>query len=185
MYDMYWFAQGLHKTAGYRQVSMRRFVKNIPPVSGSCGFETMLAIGCGGRSYLGKLHFCHPYAASRGECQKTIAEYINAPDKTRVTWGYILNEDEQKRRFVIKNILHVQGISFAEYREKFKAELCDDFPILREWEEQNYAQAPAAAESSGQIRLTPLGLSLSDCLGPALISAEVRQRMQREAERQK
>ena len=189
-YDMYWFAQSLLKTAGYTQVSMRRFIKNSPLSSDnglpkeSCGFETMLAIGSGGRSYLGKLHFCHPYTADMRVCQKIIADYIDAPDKTRVTWGYILNEDEQKRRFVIKNILHVQGISPVEYREKFKTELCDDFPILREWEEQDYAQAPAAAESSGQIRLTSLGLSLSDYIGPMLVSAEVRQRMERSAELQ-
>ena len=185
MYDMYWLARDILLASGYTQISMRRFVKESPSAPGSgfskesCGFETMLAIGCGGRSYLGNLHFCQPYAVSRGKCQKIISDYINTQDKTNVTHGYLLNQEELKRRFVIKNLLHVNGISLSEYSETFKTELQNDFPILNEWAEQGFIKA-----ISDRIQLTPLGLSLSDYIGPMLISEEVRQRMENSAERQ-
>ena len=183
MYKMYHLACDILLAAGYSQISMRRFVKNSPDSQAGCGFETMLAIGCGGRSYLGNLHFCRPYSISRSESEKIISDYINDQDKTLVTHGYLLNQEEQKRRFVIKNLLHIHGIFPAEYREIFKTDLYSDFPVLREWVEQGYLQIQAA-ESSFQIKLTPLGLSLSDYIGPELISAEVRQRMERSMERQ-
>jgi len=185
IYEMYWLARDILLASGYTQISMRRFVNESPSAVGcgfpneSCGFETMLAIGCGGRSYLGNLHFCQPYAVSHGKCQKIIADYINTQDKTKLTHGYLLNQEELKRRFVIKNLLHVNGISVAAYSAAFKTELRNDFPILYEWVDNDYTEAV-----SDRIQLTPLGLSLSDYIGPMLISEEVRQRMENSAERQ-
>ena len=41
---------------------MRRFTKGaVKAEAVSCGYENTLSVGCGGRSYLGPLHFCTPY----------------------------------------------------------------------------------------------------------------------------
>ncbi|MCL1790260.1 MAG: STM4012 family radical SAM protein [Peptococcaceae bacterium] len=170
-YAMYLLARDILTSSGYTQISMRRFVKTPSPSPTSCGFDPMLAIGCGGRSYLGNLHYSQPYAPGRTPCKQIIEHYIATPNKTLVTHGYLLNQDELKRRFVIKNLLHVFGVSPAQYRETFLSELCDDFPVLYEWSRQDN---PYTRIHNTQISLTPLGLSLSDNLGPSLISQEVR-----------
>ncbi|MDR2736912.1 MAG: STM4012 family radical SAM protein [Gracilibacteraceae bacterium] len=172
LHDMYWLARDLLTNAGYTQLSMRRFVKHPSPAPTSCGFEPMLAIGCGGRSYLGDLHFCHPFVLSPSARQQIIMAYIDTPDKTRITHGYLLNQNEHKRRFLIKNLLHIHGISLAEYQKVFQTDLPHDFPILHEWAQQGFTQT-----IDNHIRLTPLGLSLSDSIGPKLISPAVRRRM--------
>ena len=59
---------------GYHQDSMRRFVRRESENREflDCGSGTSLALGCGGRSYLGSLHFCTPYAITRTDCLKEL-----------------------------------------------------------------------------------------------------------------
>jgi oxygen-independent coproporphyrinogen-3 oxidase len=173
-YSMYWLARDILTDAGYTQLSMRHFVTNPPLPVSSCGFDPMLAIGCGGRSYLGDLHCSQPYATDRAACTDIVESYIRMPDKARITHGYLLNEDEHKRRYTIKNLLHTSGISLAEYHQHFRSYIYDDFPILHEWAQLGYLDSTNTA--TNQITLTPLGLSLSDYLGPQLVSPAVRQR---------
>jgi oxygen-independent coproporphyrinogen-3 oxidase len=169
---MYRFARDHLTAAGYFQISMRRFTKKVPERSGSCGFENMLAIGCGGRSYLGDLHFCSPYAVGREHCLSIIDRFIKATDKTAITHGFILDEEEAKRRFVIKNLLFYRGLSLIDYRERFRSELLADFPLIDRLLTLLYA-----VNTDGFIRLTPLGLSLSDHIGPMFISPAVEAKM--------
>jgi len=206
-YEMYQHAVKQLTAAGYTQASMRRFVRDtesattepattkctatipattIPTATEAaspdatatvaaaknCGFENMLAIGCGGRSYIGNLHFCHPYATQRQDCERIISHFIQAPQKTAINHGYLLNEDEMKRRFVIKNLLHCQGLSFEAYAQAFNSNATADFPMLLDFAEKNYATI-----SHSLIQLTLLGLSLSDYIGPQLISEEVKRRV--------
>ncbi|EDA4525221.1 coproporphyrinogen III oxidase family protein, partial [Salmonella enterica subsp. enterica serovar Reading] len=64
MHGYYVLARDLLRNAGYTQTSMRRFVLNPAPSAAaeSCGFENSLALGAGGRSYLGNLHYCSPWS---------------------------------------------------------------------------------------------------------------------------
>ena len=48
-----------------------------------CGFGTSLALGCGGRSYLGDLHFCTPYAVTGSGCRASLEEYERTEDFSR------------------------------------------------------------------------------------------------------
>ena len=141
----------------------------------SCGFENTVSIGCGGRSYIGNLHFCTPYYVRQQDCRKVLESYTNCENYLPVKHGYLLSEEEQRRRYVIKNILFCCGLSRGEYREMFSGEVGEDFPVLRDWIQSGYAY-----EEQGNIYLTEKGMSLSDALGPMLISEEVREKMRRE-----
>lgn len=157
---------------GYIQYSMRRFVRQdyaaaIP--AETCGFGNTLSLGCGGRSYLGNLHFCTPYAVGQTECKRQLESYLATQDYTRITHGFILDQDEERRRYVIKNILFASGLDVRKYGQIFSGNLDRDFPLLPLWKEEGYVE-----ESGGKYQLTEEGMARSDALGPQLISDKVR-----------
>ncbi len=163
--------------AGYRQDSMRRFVWSG---SGSsertfveCGFGSSLALGCGGRSYLGNLHFCSPYALPGRECLARLAEYEAVSDHTRITHGFLLSDGEQKRRYLIRHLLIRPGLDRQRYRAVFGTDVTADFSLLEDWEERGYVE-----QKGGYLTLSGEGLALSDYLGPQLISPDVERAMQ-------
>ena len=155
---------------------MRRFVRPESP-GGSrefsdCGFGSTLSLGCGGRSYLGNLHSCTPYAVTRESCLEQLVQYEETTDFCAVTHGILLSEEEQKRRFVIRHLLILPGLPLAAYREAFHGDAAADFPILHEWMEQGFLE-----EQGDCLALTEKGMGLSDYLGPMLISKEVQDKM--------
>ena len=166
------------KEQGYDQVSMRRFVKKKGSVCPGreyqdCGFTGSLALGCGGRSYLGRLHTCASYRTTRQGILQEIEEFREREDFCSVTNGILLSDEEIRRRYVIKHLLIYPGISKAAYRDHFGAELTEAFPILLEWIRQGWLEET----SDSFLRLTEEGLSLSDYIGPQLISEDVRRKM--------
>jgi len=180
------------RSEGFRQDSMRRFVRQAKAREYSeCGFGTSLALGCGGRSYLGNLHFCSPYAITKGECLARLAEYEATGDFTQITHGILLSEEELKRRYVIRHLLMMPGLSIDSYQDAFGSRVMEDFSILKDWmdrgfveiyrQEQGLCQAAGAEQggpqAAGFIRLTQMGLGLSDYLGPQLISPQIRAAM--------
>lgn len=173
-YRQYCQAAWYLKDHGYRQDSMRRFVRAESQNREfcECGFGTTLSLGCGGRSYIGSLHFCTPYSVSQPECLLQLERFLTTQDYLRITHGFFLSEEEVKRRYVIKHLLMVPGIKKASYRERFKTEVQKEFPVLNLWTENGYVK-----DSDGYLSLTEEGLGLSDYLGPALISDEVRSKM--------
>lgn len=171
-YALYQCGSRFLRENGYRQDSMRRFVRGSGERGFSeCGFGASLALGCGGRSYLGNLHFCSPYAITRRECLRRLDEYERTEDFTRITHGIFLSEEEQKRRYVIRHLLIAPGIDRRRYRERFGGEVTEDFPVLKNW------AACGFVREAGFLSLTKEGLGLSDYLGPQLISPGVRAAM--------
>lgn len=173
-YRMYGAARRYLRERGYVPYSMRRFVRegDAGGLTG-CGFENTLSIGCGGRTYIDELHFCMPYGVRQSQCRQILASYMGEEDYLAVRHGYILSGEERRRRYVIKNILFACGLSIGDYREHFKTDPRQEFPILEEWIRQGYARSDGEG-----IRLTEEGFCLSDYLGPMLISDEVREKMQ-------
>ena len=178
-FAQYQTAAGFLRENGFRQDSMRRFVRReTERIFSECGFGTSIGLGCGGRSYLGKLHFCTPYAITRGECFARLKDYEDTIDFTKITHGIVLSEEEQKRRYVIRHLLIRPGMETNRYQELFGSDALEDFPVLREWVEHGFA---VLREESWQgnptqrryLTLTETGLGLSDYLGPQLISPEV------------
>lgn len=161
---------------GYEQYSMRRFVRSdvaaVFPAE-SCGFGNTLSLGCGGRSYLGNLHFCTPYSVRQTQCIQQLDAYLETKDYTKITHGFILDEEEEKRRYVAKNILFASGLNVKEYDRIFAGDLKQDFPLLSDWKNEGYLRL-----CGENYLLTEKGMAYSDALGPQLISERVRGLMQ-------
>lgn len=175
--ELYYMGRNFLRMAGYRQDSMRRFVRQqgySECALSLCGFGNTLSVGCGGRSYIGALHFSTPYEVRKKQCVLRLEEYIRQENYLQVNHGYLLSEEEQKRRYVIKHILFGRGILQEDYRKNFGGNVLQDFPLLMGWCEEGYA-----VQSEEYITLTEKGLALSDYLGPQLISEEVRERMEK------
>ncbi len=174
-YRMYLELRDYLNQQGYVSYSMRRFVKhgNVSEM-GSCGFDNTISIGCGGRSYVDNLHVCQPYAVGQNACMNILETYLTETDHVTPRHGYVLSEEEQKRRYVIKNILFGNGISVTEYEQVFRGDIQTDFPIIADWEKKGYV-----VRDTSKIALTEEGISLSDYLGPMLISSEVAEKMRR------
>lgn len=167
-------ASGYLRSEGFRQDSMRRFVRDTRTRTYSeCGFGTSLALGCGGRSYLGNLHFCSPYAITREDCLAQLGAFEKTEDFTKITHGILLTEEEQRRRYVIRHLLIRPGLLLPRYEEHFGTDAMEDFPILKDWQEQAYVRREGTF-----LTLTDAGLLLSDWLGPQLMSRTVRARME-------
>lgn len=184
---------------GYLQTSMRRFIKisqkkspdprrrnssaapDLPNPSfpdhqttQGCGYsDSTISIGCGGRSYIGNLHFCSPYSVRPATCQKLLKRYMETMDFQPITHGFLLSENEQKRKYIIKNLFHSSGLPLTPYDTLFGGSVKEDFPILKQWITKGYAY-----QTEDTLFLTTEGMELSDYLGPMLISPEVKKRME-------
>ena len=183
VFRQYEEASAFLKGKGFRQDSMRRFVRtaSCPEKEGTrsfseCGFGTSLAVGCGGRSYLGNLHFCTPYTITGKDCRSQLEEFMNTKEFSPITHGFLLSEDEQKRRYVIRSLLIRPGLDLGRYQEIFGASAMADFGLLRDWMNQGYAKIVPSKETA-YLTLTEIGLGLSDCLGAQLISPQVLEKM--------
>lgn len=173
-YRMYFMICEVLKDKGYSQTSMRRFVKDKHSKEDSCGFENMIALGCGGRSYIENLHFCEMYTSKQSKCTDVLNNYIKRNEFFNGISIYKLDNDEMKRRFLVKNLFYFRGVALSEYKDVFGTYLYEDFPIFERFDQEKWI-----IESHGRIKLTPLGLSLSDYIGPMLISEVVAQKMER------
>lgn len=167
--------------AGYVQQSMRRFAR--PEAAGGpgkailpygCQEEGMVGLGCGARSYTSQIHYASRYAVDRKTTASIIADYVAAYRHDTADYGYVLNDDELRRRYVLKAMLHAEGLLLPAYAERFGgASAIADFPEL------GWLEASGLAEQDGDtVRLTAEGLALSDAIGDRFISAAVRTRME-------
>lgn len=156
---------------GFRQTSMRRFVKTpAPDLEYSCGDETMISCGCGGRSYLGNLHTATPYAVQPAHISRIIREYTETKDFTRVNHGILLTGDELRRRYIIKNLLYYKGLNLQEYNNRYGTPA--DIPEFDLLTSRGYTE-----ETDGFLRLTDKGMAWSDYIGQLFISPAIRQLM--------
>ncbi len=161
---------------GFRQDSMRRFVREKEKRAfQECGFGTSLALGCGGRSYLGNLHFCTPYAITREESLRQIEAFEHTSDFSGITHGILLSGEEMKRRYLIRHLLICPGLDRERYEQQFKSRVSEDFPVLTDWMGEGVVRL---SDDKKYLTLTEEGMELSDCLGPKLISSDIRKRMQ-------
>lgn len=168
---------------GYRAVSMRMFRRNDAPGEGGsayrCQRDGMVGLGCGARSYTHAVHYATPYAVGAEKVRAILEAWVEAPDSEHATarWGYVLDEEEQRRRFAILSLLHEDGLDRAAYRERFGAEVETQLPELAAILSGDGADT-FARDEGGVVRLTAAGLERSDQLGPLLMSAAVRARIE-------
>ncbi|OWA37068.1 coproporphyrinogen III oxidase [Saccharibacillus sp. O16] len=165
---------------GYEQFSMRRFARRdvvgYSPdkslLAYGCQEEGMMGLGCGARSYTQNVHYASRYGVSRKATESIIADYVATERYDTADYGFVLDAQEQRRRFVLKGILHSEGLKLSDYQQRFSTEPFDDLPQLRLLTESELAWI-----EDGVLRMGREGLGYSDAIGDWLISDPVRSRM--------
>jgi coproporphyrinogen III oxidase-like Fe-S oxidoreductase len=167
--------------AGYEQVSMRMFRLPAPGsrVAGPaycCQDDGMVGLGSGARSYTTALHYSFDYAVGSASVKSIVADFLerSAHGFTTAEIGFWLDGDEQRRRWLLKSLLRIEGVDFPAYRRRFGTGLIDDFPELERLGELGWVEGMG---SDGRLRPTVEGLAFSDTIGPWLFSDGVRKAM--------
>ena len=175
---MYAAARDTLLEAGYIQVSMRMFRSpNAPDAGGPaycCQNDGMVGFGCGARSYTRTLHYSDHYGVSRASVSSILQQFVAAPASTfaEARYGFSLDGDEQRRRFIIQSLLVWPGLEEASYASRFGTRLFDDFPQL-----EQLIDTGAARHQQGLLALTEQGMAHADTIGPWLASQSVIARM--------
>jgi oxygen-independent coproporphyrinogen-3 oxidase len=164
--------------AGYTQYSMRRFARTggasgKPLLPYGCQEEGMVGLGCGARSYTANVHYASRYGVSRRATESIIADYVAAERYDTADYGYVLDREERQRRYILKAILHREGLALTDYEQRFGSRVMDDYAEL-----DNLVQAGWAEIADDVFRLTDDGLALSDSIGDWFISGKVKSRME-------
>tara|TARA_R110002096_G_scaffold42143_2_gene113517 strand:+ start:40210 stop:41544 length:1335 start_codon:yes stop_codon:yes gene_type:complete len=172
---LYRFGRDYLRARGYEQVSMRMFSKlqaarddDAPKYS--CQEDGMVGLGPGARSYTRDLHYSTDYAVAAAGVREIITDYSERSDTRlqEIDYGTRLSEAEQKRRYAILSLLHIDGLNFAAYERRFGGSALGDFPELALLQE-----AGLCSEKAGVLLLTDAGFERADAIGPWLHSAEV------------
>ena len=161
---------------GYTQVSMRMFqAKHATVNDGSvycCQADGMVGLGCGARSYTDTLHYSNDYAVGSKEIRDILQAYIQTPDEVfdYANYGFQLDADEQRRRYILLSLLSDEGLHLATYRDRFGTDTSADFPESE--------LLPLMATKDEYLRLTDAGIERSDAIGAWFFSEKVNQLMQ-------
>lgn len=175
---LYHIARERLEAAGYVQYSMRRFAKATPETHKqilpfSCQEEGMAGLGCGARSYTRSIHYASHYGVSVAATRSIIADYVAAERYDQADYGFILKEEEQKRRFILKALLHREGLEIAAYKQRFGTDAMQEYSDINE-----LMSIGLAVEQNGILQLTTLGMAYSDAIGDEFISDEIRELME-------
>lgn len=168
--------------AGYRQISMRMFRRAAADAAAApgpvycCQDDGMIGLGCGARSYTHGVHYSSEWAVGARSVREIIDRWIAKPDSAFAVadYGFVLSDDEQRRRYLILSLLGDDGLDLAAYRRRFSRDALSDFPELAELVERALVSHSASAAT---LRLTAAGFAHADAIGPHLSSPAVRQRM--------
>jgi oxygen-independent coproporphyrinogen III oxidase len=162
---------------GFEQRSMRCFiapgVADLAPAGRVRAYrhqeDGMLGLGCGARSYTRSVHYSSPYAVSQASTKHRITEWIALPDAAHslATHGFVLDQVEQRRRFVLLSLLE-GGVDLGAFEARFTCALSEQFAEVAD------LIGMGLAHLDGRwLRLTPLGLERADVIGAWLESPAV------------
>lgn len=175
MKEMYNFAREFLKECGYIQTSMRNFIRKDMKMDlypeYSCQENAMIGIGCGARSYIGNVHYSRKYAVLQKNINEIIDDYIQETDFSCAKHGYILNQDEMKRRYIQKSILKVTGLDIIDYESKF-GKTPNEFGEFNLLIENKFIE-----KQDNRYYPTDKGLLYSDAIGPLFISEIVKNKI--------
>ncbi len=162
---------------GFIQRSYRHFARprrEQPAAPYRCQEDGMIGLGPGARSYTRALHYSSEYAVGSAAARTSVDGYLEASEDDHgwIRHGIRLAPEEQRRRFVIKSLLHSDGLDLEAYAARFGTSALSDLTELGE-----LVLTGLAERSQEGIRLTARGLELSDAIGPWLVSEPIRERM--------
>jgi coproporphyrinogen III oxidase-like Fe-S oxidoreductase len=172
LYDQ---AGDLLRSAGYRQISLRMWKRGDAPSSAGpvycCQADGMVGLGCGARSYTTNVHYSSEWAVGARGVRGIIDRWITRTDDEFAVadYGFVLDDAEQRRRWLILSLLSDEGLDLSAYRARFAAdpESLDEL-AARGW----------IAQHGNTLRLTAEGLARADMIGPYLYTDAVNHRMQ-------
>jgi oxygen-independent coproporphyrinogen-3 oxidase len=173
MYD--WAVERLH-LAGFRQMTMRQFRRD--ELTGTadeeyrCQHDGMVGLGAGARSYTMGLHYSMPWRMVARNIRGVIEQYQQRmlAGETAVSHGFVLDEDERRRRFLILSLLF-DGLDTITFIRTFHADARELFAPV--WEALD---AEGCLHDDGRfIRLTPRGVRHADVIGQLFFSPRVEQ----------
>lgn len=172
LYDQ---AGDLLRSAGYHQVSMRMWKRGDAPAANGvaycCQADGMVGLGCGARSYTQSVHYSSEWAVGARGVRGIIDRWITRTDDEFAVadYGFVLDDSEQRRRWLILSLLSDEGLDLAAYRARFSAEP-DHLQelVTRGW----------ITQDAQTLRLTAEGLARADMIGPYLYTDTVNQRME-------
>lgn len=161
---------------GYEQISMRLFRRRdsqgLPQDEYCCQQDGMVGLGPGARSYTRDLHYSSEYAVGQPGVRAIISAFAEA-DYGRIHHGCRLDQDEQRRRYLLKSLLRVEGLDVGAYIARF-----GESPLSHFGAEAGELLALGLMELDRRCwRLTAGGLEWSDTIGPWLYSSAVQSRM--------
>ncbi len=162
---LYFFLKDFLINQGYTQISMRRFVKENKEDFLSCGFSHNLSFGCGGRSYLKNIHISEQYKDNKQEINTLLGKFYNKEDFLENLVGYELNLSQVKHRYIVKNLLHLNGISCKDYTSHFNTNIYDDYSFFKE---KNYSEYLIHSFKSIKLK----DFSFSDCIVDLILENE-------------
>lgn len=166
------------ESKGWRQISMRLFrAPGYEPAEGPvycCQEDGMVGLGAGARSYTAGWHYSSEYGVSQNRVREILDQYVQKPSSqfAAADYGCRLDGPEQQRRHLIKSLLRVDGLTHAEWEDRFHTPVMEAFPHLEE-----LIEAGALEVTSDRLRPTRRGLELSDVIGPWLFSDAMKARM--------
>jgi oxygen-independent coproporphyrinogen-3 oxidase len=179
MAAMYDAALGRLAAAGFRQVTMRQFVRESPGVATPglddleyrCQRDGMLGLGAGARSYTRALHYSTPWKMVARNIRAVVADYNSAwqSGDALIRHGFALDDDDQRRRFVILSLLY-DGLDRAAFADAFAADAGTLFAA--QW--QALIDEGCVRDDGAAFRLTPHGVRHSDVVGQLFVSERVR-----------
>lgn len=174
--DLYRQARQFLIQNGYEQSSMRMFERSTltRPVY-CCQDDGMIGVGCGARSYTSTHHYSMKYAVGQKPVREILETYVNAPADSflRADYGFVLNQAEQTRRFLIQSLLQIEGLVFEDYERRFGSDVRKDYA-----KELNDLTELGLIWNDGiRLRMTEAGLEWSDRIGFELYSEQVKKQM--------
>ena len=164
--------------SGYEQTSMRCFRKtNAEYVNNNEEYDpisdAMIGVGAGARSYTTNFHYSTDYAVAKKEIKTIIDKYSYKENFENVSHGIHLNNDEQKRRFLIKSITDGGTLNTIQYQNYFQSDVFNDFEMASHLVNDNYLEE----KTNNNYKLTLKGMCYEDVIGPALYSTDIKNRI--------
>lgn len=174
--ELYRAGRDFLRENGYHQVSMRMFARHDTSAAPlyCCQQDGMIGVGCGARSYTQRLHYSREYAVSASGVRAILDDYQqrDAAAFREADYGFWLDDEERKRRFLIQSLLQSEGLSFDAYRAQFGSDALGDVEQLHE-----LTALKLATDDGKYLRLNDAGMERADVIGPWLASTRVVEQM--------
>lgn len=164
--------------AGFRQRTMRQFRRGEEAINDTeyrCQRDGMLGLGAGARSYTRTLHYATPWKMLASNIRGVIDDYCRAwsDGDTLIRNGFVLNEDEQRRRFLILSLLY-DGLDLEEFRTRFGADALEAY--APQWDA--LCKEECVTLDTRKVALTSRGLRHADSVGRLFFSGQVHHLME-------